>query len=402
MLEDVKTLEENFRQQNKSCFILGASGETGMVLLQELLERNIFSKITLIGRRRLSFQDKAYENLVQEVVDFEKLDDYAAAFQGHDVGYCCLGTTRAKAGADGFVRVDHDYVLKSAELAKAGGCSHFQLESSRGADKSSSFLYLKVKGQVEADIEALGFDRFTVYRPGVLLVDRKESRPSEWLARKALGAFSAVCSTSMAISIQTVAKAMVSNTLLQPPPPPEILENNAIVNLGKMTGKSAISESVDVKKRHPEVHRNGSGIMAEYSDAHGDEAAEEMPELSDDDDDGDDEEQWQWMEEDRQPIMCLFCDRLLSCVSSVLQHCTAAHQLSVVDVIRKHNLDDYGYIKMINFIRSTKCSAASLTSLSDAALPWQSEDFLRPALQDDPLLQTGQHFLSHLPSLHHI
>lgn len=33
------------------------------------------------------------------MVDFEKLDDYAAAFQGHDVGYCCLGTTRAKAGA---------------------------------------------------------------------------------------------------------------------------------------------------------------------------------------------------------------------------------------------------------------------------------------------------------------
>ena len=36
---------------------------------------------------------------VQEVVDFEKLDDYAAVFQGHDVGYCCLGTTKAKAGA---------------------------------------------------------------------------------------------------------------------------------------------------------------------------------------------------------------------------------------------------------------------------------------------------------------
>jgi len=35
---------------------------------------------------------------LQEVVDFEKLEDYAAAFQGHDVGYCCLGTTRAKVG----------------------------------------------------------------------------------------------------------------------------------------------------------------------------------------------------------------------------------------------------------------------------------------------------------------
>ncbi|XP_039981538.1 oxidoreductase HTATIP2 isoform X2 [Xiphias gladius] len=237
MAEDTKTLEENFRQQNKSCFILGASGETGKVLLRELLERNIFSRITLIGRRQLTFEGIAYGNLVQEVVDFEKLDDYAAAFQGHDVGYCCLGTTRAKAGTEGFIRVDHDYVLKSAELAKAGGCTQFHLESSRGADKNSNFLYLKVKGQVEADVEALGFDRYAIYRPGVLLVDRQESRPGEWLARKFLGAFSAVCSTSMSIPIHVVAKAMVSNTLLRPEQKTEILENTAIATLGKSAGK---------------------------------------------------------------------------------------------------------------------------------------------------------------------
>ncbi|KAM8877036.1 oxidoreductase HTATIP2 [Synchiropus picturatus] len=236
MAEDMKTLEENYRQQNRSCFILGASGETGRLLLRELQERNIFSKITLIGRRQLTFEGKEHENLIQQVVDFEKLDEYAAAFQGHDVGYCCLGTTRAKAGADGFVRVDHDYVLKSAELAKAGGCKQFHLESSRGADKSSSFLYLKVKGQVEADIEALDFDRYAIYRPGVLLVDRQESRPGEWLARKFFCAFSAV-TTSMSIPIQAVAKAMVSNTLLQPEQKMEILENKAIAALGKSSGK---------------------------------------------------------------------------------------------------------------------------------------------------------------------
>lgn len=28
-------------------------------------------------------------------------------------------------------------------------------------------------------------------------------------------------------------------------------------------------------------------------------------------------------------------------------------------------------------------------SLPDTALPWEAEDFLRPVLQDDPLLQTG-------------
>lgn len=65
MAEDIQTEEKNFRQQNKSCFILGASGETGKILLQEVLERNIFSKVTLIGRRQLTFEGRAYENLVR-------------------------------------------------------------------------------------------------------------------------------------------------------------------------------------------------------------------------------------------------------------------------------------------------------------------------------------------------
>lgn len=106
------------------------------------------------------------------MVDFERLSEHAAAFQGHDVGFCCLGTTRAKAGAvsgtpgeqwpcllshlrrspsyplylqAGFVRVDRDYVAQSAELARAGGCKHFVLQSSQGANQHSLFLYLRVK-----------------------------------------------------------------------------------------------------------------------------------------------------------------------------------------------------------------------------------------------------------------
>ncbi|NP_001187581.1 oxidoreductase HTATIP2 [Ictalurus punctatus] len=234
---DVAALEENFRQKNKSCFILGASGETGKALLKEIVQRNVFTKVTLIGRRQLSFEDKAYENVVQEVVDFEKLDVYAQAFQGHDVGYCCLGTTKAKAGTEGFIRVDHDYVLKSAELAKAGGCTHFHLESSKGADKTSSFLYLNTKGKVEADVEELGFERYSIYRPAVLLVNREESRPAEWVARKFLGAFSTVFPTAMSIPIATVARAVLINTLIEGERKTEILENKVINNLGKIGEK---------------------------------------------------------------------------------------------------------------------------------------------------------------------
>ena len=37
-----------------------------------------------------------------------------------------------------------------------------------------------------------------------------------------------------------------------------------------------------------------------------------------------------------------------------------------------------------------KASGAEVTGLSEGPLPWDSEDFLRPVLQDDPLLQTGR------------
>ncbi|KAL1006991.1 hypothetical protein UPYG_G00080280 [Umbra pygmaea] len=237
MSHDMKALEGVFRQKNKSCFILGATGETGKELLKEIVERKLFSKITLIGRRQVTFEDKAFENLVQEVVDFEKLDDYAAAFRGYDVGYCCLGTTKAKAGTDGFIRVDHDYVLKSAELAKMGGCTHFHLESSKGADKKSGFLYLQVKGQVEADIEPLDFERYSIYRPAVLMVDRQESRPTEWFARKLLGPISSLFPTAMSIPIQSVTRAMVANTLIPAREKVEILENKAIYDLAKAIEK---------------------------------------------------------------------------------------------------------------------------------------------------------------------
>ena len=69
---------------------------------------------------------------------------YKIIFQA---AFCCLGTTRAKSGADGFVRVDKDYVFESAKILKEAGCPHFSLVTSKGSNAKSSFLYLKTKGK---------------------------------------------------------------------------------------------------------------------------------------------------------------------------------------------------------------------------------------------------------------
>ncbi|XP_068117883.1 oxidoreductase HTATIP2-like isoform X3 [Hyperolius riggenbachi] len=239
MAADIGTLREEYRKLNRSCFLLGASGETGKELLKQILQSRLFSKITLIGRRKLEYEDPAYKDVLQEVVDFEKLDDYASAFQGHDVGFCCLGTTRGKSGEAGFIRVDHDYVVKSAELAKSGGCKHFNLESSKSADKGSSFLYLRVKGEVEAEIEEMGFERFSIFRPALLMVDRKEFLPGEWFMRKMMAPIAYMFPTAYTVPMTTLVKAMLNNAVMPSDKKVELLENKAIHSLGKLGEETA-------------------------------------------------------------------------------------------------------------------------------------------------------------------
>ncbi|XP_065505169.1 oxidoreductase HTATIP2 [Caloenas nicobarica] len=216
-----------------SCFVLGASGETGRVLLRELLARRLFARVTLVGRRRLSLDEETGAAVEQAVVDFERLSEHAAVFQGHDVGFCCLGTTKAKAGTAGFIRVDRDYVAQAAELARAGGCKHFVLQSSQGANPHSRFLYLRVKGEVENLVQAVGFDHCTILRPAVLLCKRQESRPAEWVARQFLGVVAWVFPTAYSVPVERVARAMVACVLQPGEGKVEVLENAAIHRLGK-------------------------------------------------------------------------------------------------------------------------------------------------------------------------
>ncbi|KAG5270132.1 hypothetical protein AALO_G00189090 [Alosa alosa] len=129
--------------------------------------------------------------------------------------------------------------------------------------------------------------------------------------------------------------------------------------------------------------------MAEYTDTreinHEGGAGEEVPDLSDSEDD----EQWEWMTENSDTsIVCLFCDRSLNSMAATLQHCLSEHCVNIPELVKKFRLDDYGYIKMINYIRSEKCTAEKLLQSSDnGVLPWDSDDYMRPALPDDPLLQ---------------
>ena len=67
------------------------------------------------------------------VIDFDNLEDHKDAFADAEIAFSCLGTTRAMSGAEGFVKVDFDYIANTAKILKdLGRCNDFHLVSSTG------------------------------------------------------------------------------------------------------------------------------------------------------------------------------------------------------------------------------------------------------------------------------
>ncbi|XP_072128847.1 protein arginine N-methyltransferase 3 isoform X3 [Mobula birostris] len=113
---------------------------------------------------------------------------------------------------------------------------------------------------------------------------------------------------------------------------------------------------------------------------------DDMPELLEVDDD-----MWcDWDEGDHSKcelqVRCLFCERLFRSTQDTFSHCTSEHQFDINQMVHKHGLDCYQYIKLVNFIRITKPSAEFFQSIHGEA-PWDKEEYMKPSCTEDPLLQ---------------
>ncbi|XP_035662587.1 protein arginine N-methyltransferase 3-like isoform X2 [Branchiostoma floridae] len=104
---------------------------------------------------------------------------------------------------------------------------------------------------------------------------------------------------------------------------------------------------------------------------------------------GSDDSDWEECDDDESEgsVLCLFCMEELVSAEDVFQHCNTEHQFNVQKFVIKNNLDMYGYIKFINYIRSEKPPPTGISeSPPGTEAPWDSDQYLQPVLQDDPLL----------------
>lgn len=169
---------------SSTVLIAGATGLVGGLCLAHLDDNPAVERIVPVGRRAPERAGPKIEPLILELEKLSSADPIPAR-----VALCALGTTIKKAGSEAAFRaVDLDAVVAFAKWAREGGAEVFGLVSSVGASAKASSFYMKVKGEAEVAVGAIGYPTFVALRPGMLLGDRSESRPGEAVGRAVMPA----------------------------------------------------------------------------------------------------------------------------------------------------------------------------------------------------------------------
>ena len=198
--------------QQQQAIVLGATGATGRVLVQQLLEHPAFGSVSIFVRNKPQL---SHPKLKVHGMNFSKLQVYKNLIVG-DVLFSALGTTRNDAGSKAKqYEVDYTYQYEFAKMALDNGVNHYSLVSSYGADEKSLFFYLKIKGALEEAIKKLSFQSICIYKPPSLIRQPDLLRPAEkraiWMLKK-LSRFNCLQS-QQPLSVVTLAEKMIAEAL---------------------------------------------------------------------------------------------------------------------------------------------------------------------------------------------
>ncbi len=148
--------------------MMGATGAVGNQVVRSLLESVPVKKLTLLGRR--SIEDLPLQIVHQHAVDIFSPPSYSKFMIDHQISICTLGVGQpSKVGREAFLKIDKQAVLDFAHASKKAGVEHFELLSSVGINAKSRSFYLRSKGELVEEIQALKFERFSVFQPSMIL-----------------------------------------------------------------------------------------------------------------------------------------------------------------------------------------------------------------------------------------
>jgi uncharacterized protein YbjT (DUF2867 family) len=202
----------------QTAVVIGATGLTGNLVVEELLKDNDFKIVRVLVRKNVNI---IHPKLQQEIVDFNNIDDYTKKFGEGDVIFCCVGTTQKKVKGDKILyeKIDYGIPVDAARVGISKGYKKFLIISSIGANAHSSNFYLSLKGRIENALKEFPFASLSIFQPSIINGNRNENRTGEIIVQTIMDILSFLFIGPLkkyrAIGAHNIAKAMVKASKLQ-------------------------------------------------------------------------------------------------------------------------------------------------------------------------------------------
>ena len=160
----------------KKAIVFGATGFVGSHILSGLLNSPEYEQVTAVARKNLNITHPKLRILIG---DYDSLADLKSEITADEI-FIALGTTKAKSPVEAeYYKVDHDYPVLAAQIAKERGAKSVFLVTAVGANPNSKFFYVRTKGETERDVIALDFEHAHIFRPSMIMGNRKVRSLSE-------------------------------------------------------------------------------------------------------------------------------------------------------------------------------------------------------------------------------
>ena len=192
--------------------LFGPTGLIGNEILKLLENDSDFEKINVVSRRPVELKSRKSS---LNIIDFKDFNSYLDVIDGSDIVLAAIGTTQSKVGFNKkkYREIDFDIISNAVKACKEKNVKHFSFVSSAGADINNKSFYLKLKGEIEKEVESKQLNSSTVYRPSLLLGNRKENRFGEKVAQILIPLISFLFPNNYKpIKALNVAKAMVNES----------------------------------------------------------------------------------------------------------------------------------------------------------------------------------------------
>lgn len=166
----------------KIALLLGATGLVGGECLKRLATDDDFDRVIVLTRTSLP-ETLSGPKIESHVIDFDRIGECRHLLKAATV-FCALGSTIRKAGTrEQFYKVDFTCVHGIAGICAGQGTEHFLIVSSMGANARSKIFYSRVKGELEEALKRLPFRSLSIFRPSLILGERKEFRCKEEISK---------------------------------------------------------------------------------------------------------------------------------------------------------------------------------------------------------------------------